>query len=287
MPSIEETRCAKIAGFVAEGLKGDELEVAVRQWEDDRRIPRLDARSKKPRGSKPRPTTTKTHSRSQSDATISPTPLISPQKSPSDSDSDSLTPTQTQTMRTPNSGLTKPHVSSSETDISGLHTPITSLPAVPLTHMFRRSLSAPTPSKRLSHSSSEPSDESSAEDIPPVSAEPSPGAWGSFIPEEAPTTTHTTSHFRRESTSFPTSSCATPFDSPNLTWQKAENRGCMDQVQPSEPWWTGQKDRGSCNSAAFTADTLGYETQASASEYDRDYLQVCSFFFFGLRRSRP
>ena len=281
MPSIEETRCAKIAGFVAEGLKGEELEVAVRQWEDDRRIPRFETRTKKPRSSKPRPTSSKTSSRSQSDATVSSLPSISSQKSPSDSESDSLTPTHTQTMRTPIVGLPKYLVSSSETNFSEAHASTTGLPAVPLTHMFRRSPSAPTPNKRSSHphSFSEPSDESSAEDIPPTSAEPSPGAWGTFkspVPEEAPTGTHTSSHIRRESVSYPiSSSCATaPFD-PDLTWQGADNRRRVEQIQPPSSWWTGQKEQGGCDSTVFAADNLGYETQAGGGEYDREYLKVC------------
>ena len=38
MLSLEEMRCAKIADFVADGIRGEELEVAVKQWEGDRKM---------------------------------------------------------------------------------------------------------------------------------------------------------------------------------------------------------------------------------------------------------
>ena len=38
MHSLEEMRCAKIADFVADGIRGEELEVAVKRWEGDRKM---------------------------------------------------------------------------------------------------------------------------------------------------------------------------------------------------------------------------------------------------------
>lgn len=51
-PSLEEMRCAKIADFVADGIQGEELEVAVKEWEGDRKMGKQ--RSQKPRASRAR-----------------------------------------------------------------------------------------------------------------------------------------------------------------------------------------------------------------------------------------
>lgn len=47
MLSLEEMRCAKIADLVADGIQGEELEVAVKQWESERKMGK--PRSKRPR----------------------------------------------------------------------------------------------------------------------------------------------------------------------------------------------------------------------------------------------
>ncbi|KAF8959234.1 hypothetical protein BDZ97DRAFT_1838726 [Flammula alnicola] len=187
MISLEETRCAKIAGFVAEGIKGEELEVAVKQWEGDHRIPR------------------------------------SPAKPPDQKDE------------------AAPDDSTSHHDQIAVDS-ASALSDVPLTHMFKRSLSAPASNNRLPHLqplSSDPSD-SSTDEFSPSSAEPSPGAWGSFKPpvlQDTPTRTHT--HGRRDTISLPMSSdsVAATFDSPqHLTWQEAENQRRLEEIQGPDSW---------------------------------------------------
>ncbi len=65
----------EIAGFVAEGIKGKELEVAVKQWEGDHKLPRPTITSQqaksKGRGTRGPPTS---HIRSRSDVTFAVSP---------------------------------------------------------------------------------------------------------------------------------------------------------------------------------------------------------------------
>jgi len=290
LPSIEETRCAKIAGFVGEGLKGDELEVAVKQWEDDRRISRPETRPKKPRISKSRTAILKAHSRSQSDAFLSSLPSSSPKESQSDQVSNSSTPTRTQRLRTPTLEDKDKSGASSNAASS-----IVGLSDVPLTHMFKRSDSVSASTERLSRprTSSDPSDESSAEDVSSSSAGQSPVAWGMVkTSEEAPPRTHTNPHIRPDSTSVPIPSNppTTPFDGTHLTWQEAENRRRFEEPSTSDSWWTGrstpvrtefsfseQKERQS-GTLVLPSENIGFNAECSGSQYT----EVClTPFFYG------
>jgi len=297
MLSLEETRCAKIAGFVAEGIKGEELEVAVKQWEGDRRITKPPTRTTRSRASKSKASSsTSSHSRSQSDASL-PGPVASSSTKPMlDHSSNETTPTHIQTSRTPTLDTNKPGALESNNNSDTTH-PTIALSEVPLTHMFKRSLSVPASSIRTpqSHPSSSPSDDSSAEEFSPTSAEPSPGTWGTFKPlilPEAPTRTHMSTHDRRDTISFPmpSSSSTSTFHSPHLTWQEAENQRRTEEMRTPDPWWSQRSppadphysfeerreaERDGEDTGAFSTDNMGYESQ-SRNQYDRGYMEVRS-----------
>ncbi|KAF9476868.1 hypothetical protein BDN70DRAFT_934689 [Pholiota conissans] len=304
--SLEETRCAKIAGFVAEGIKGEELEVAVKQWEGDHRIPRTTAHP--PKSKAPRPSTS--HARSRSDLAVA-THSVPSTKLGHDVPSETSTPANTSSPRTFTSDDNSPRTStrSANTPNTTLKPDVvdsaSTLSDVSLTHMFKRSLSAPISNDRLPHlpsSSSDPSD-SSTDEFSPTSAEPSPGMWGSFKASvlhasgDAPTGTHSI-HRGRDSISFPitsgpatvTAGTGSAYDSPQqqqqqqFTWQEAENRRRLEEIQDPDLWWTQKPHAdivetpfgyGEPRSPAVTVSTndMGYEVAQGGSEFDRNYLK--------------
>ncbi|KAF9524966.1 hypothetical protein CPB83DRAFT_860322 [Crepidotus variabilis] len=281
MASIEEKRCAKIAGFVAEGLKGEELEVAVKQWESDRHITRPETRPKKVKAVKSRLVSTKTPVRSDSDASLLPSPA-SPDM-PVDETSEGSTPTHTQTTRTPTLDHRRLSPSSSHVNLT----------SVPLTQLFRRSLSAPAADQHSSHSrsSSDRSKESSTDNSSPASTEPTPGAWGKpLVLQGAPTGTNNDLN-RRDNLPFSTpssSSSTATYDAQRLTWQETENRRRLEDMQTPDSWWPQRpstdeshsrfsfdtpKQRVEQSSVAFNTENMGYETEQQTPEYDRGYLE--------------
>ena len=288
--SIEETRCAKIAGFVAEGIKGEELEVAVKQWEGDHRILKAVSKPSRSKGRGPSGTSSApSHVRSHSDVALT-TESFSPapnqfQAEPSD------TPTPTPTEGSSTSTPKKTHNRSPPDPGSGPTNsdPTSALPDLPLTHMFKRSLSAPAPNHRLPYPQSSGPSESSSDDFSTESAEPSPPVWGTFKHtdmQEAPTRTHT--HVRRDTISFPMPShqAAAPSDFPHLTWQEAENQRRMEEMQNPDTWWTqkapmedsrhytfedNQEER---HSVDLSINNMGYDVPDGGSQFDRGYREV-------------
>ena len=108
-------RCAKIADFVAEGIRGEELEVAVKQWEGDRKMGK--EKPQRPRLSRTRAASSaSTHARSNSYTTMSDNHY------PNDSPPPTSNPS-------PQHSALKP---------AAYHSSLSS--GVPLTHMFKRSL---------------------------------------------------------------------------------------------------------------------------------------------------
>lgn len=230
MVSLEEMRCAKIADFVADGIRGEELEVAVKQWEGDRRMGK--ERSQRPRPSRTRggsSASAQPHSYVTSTIESSSMSDIQYPRNPSPDSTSTSNPAQTLVI-----DALKPAASDS-------HDPLPS--GVPLTHMFKRSLSAPASHPDLPVapvSPSEPADDSSADDTSPyTTTEPCSGSWDNYSPliiQVSPTGTHTTS-----------------FDTPqHLTWQDAENRRRMEGMQESSSWWGGS------GSAEAETSTFGY-----------------------------
>ena len=292
MPSIEETRCAKIANFVAEGLKGEELEIAVRQWEDDRRIARPEARPKKPRTQKSRAASTKTPSIPQPCASLPPS-FSPPESHPDSVSSNSST---IQLVRTPTIDDSKPATSTNTSPDD--KTVSLRLSTVPLTHMFKRHSSVSVSEKRLS-SLSDRSDESSLEDVSQTSAEPKPGprTWGTIAPEKATKRTHTDFPAREGSLPIPSTSSTSTFETPHLAWQGGENRQSMEDIHTSHSWWNRRstpvesrsefnfdchKERDGGGSMVFGTENMGYETHESESQYDRSFMEVCILFVIPL-----
>lgn len=279
MPSIEETRCAKIASFVAEGLKGEELEVAVRQWEDDRRITRPEARPKKARTQKSRAASSKTLSESQSNEGLSSSfPSSLAESHPR---SNGSTPTDAHLHRAPTVDDSKP--ATSATNSSNDNSPSLDLSTVPLTHMFKRLPSVSGSDKRLS-SLSDRSDESSLEG----SAEPRPVTWGTIIPEKV-----TDLQTRDASLPIPSTPSTATFDTPHLEWHEEESQHRMQEVQTSHPWWhrrstpvesrpeftyDDHKERDNGASLVFGTENMGYETHGRESQYNRSFMEVCIRF---------
>ena len=64
-------RCAKIADFVADGIRGEELEVAVKEWEGDRKMGKEEKKPQRPRLSRTRG--------ASSASTYAPSDSLSPQ----------------------------------------------------------------------------------------------------------------------------------------------------------------------------------------------------------------
>lgn len=295
IPSIEEIRCAKIAGFVAEGIRGEELEFAVKEWEGDRKIPKTNTRSVK---SKSRTSQASSSSSSQ----IKPHP-ITPSQSLSfakhaPEESPEAPPVSPQNSRTPSIDLhskSPTSENSADTKISPIE-PSTNiaLQDVPLTHMFKRSLSAPVSNVRLpSAPSLEKSDSLIVErPSPSPSPAPNPGEWGTFKPLPIHQETPTRSHNRRDTISFPmpSTSSTVPFDPPHhLTWQEAENQRRMEEMQGPDSWWTSRPPASSSHFAysddknphreqndhvKFTTDGMGYESSEQGNQFDRAYLEV-------------
>ncbi|KDR69811.1 hypothetical protein GALMADRAFT_255628 [Galerina marginata CBS 339.88] len=290
--SLEETRCAKIAGFVAEGIKGDELEVAVKEWEGDHRVPKPTPKATKAKGRGGQGTSS--HARSRSDVSSA---APSASRSTKHAPSEDTTLTVTHISRTPSlDSSSKADSPDNRHDIALSADPSASpaLPDVPLTHMFKRSLSAPASNKRLPYlqSSSELSD-SPSDEVSPTSEEPSPGTWGTFKPlvlQAAPTRTH--SHSRRDTISFPMPSNASTgtFDSPHhLTWQEAENQRRREEVQEPDSWWTQRQpaidpqfvysqSREQQRPISLSTDGMGYDVPRGGSQFDRGYIEQYGSF---------
>lgn len=290
--SLDETRCAKIAGFVAEGIKGKELEVAVKQWEGDHKLPRPTITTQlvksKGRGTRGPPTS---HSRSRSDVAFT-VSLSQSSKLGHNNSSVATTSSNPPNSRAVSSNPEKPGDSSSgagHPESVTVESTSAQISDVPLTHMFKRSLSAPAQNNRAPHlpsSTSDPSD-SSTDEFSPTSAEPSPGAWGSFkapaIPN-APTGTHTQT--QRNSISFSTTSSAvtSAYESTSaLAWGDSENRRQLEETQEPNLWWP-QKSTAIAPQFGFGAEReapinvspneMGYEIPQGGSQFDRNYLEV-------------
>lgn len=280
MPSIEETRCAKIAGFVAEGLKGDELEIAVRQWEDDRRITRPEARPKKARTQKPRAVS----SRESSGTFSSIFPSSSTESHPQSIASNVSTLTHTHVLQTPTIDDNNQTTANNPSDENSA---TLTLQTVPLTHMFKRRPSLPVSEKRSS-TLSDRSDESSIEDVAQSSSE-TRRVWDTVSLEKPPKGAHSDQSIRDGPLPMPSSSSSTAFDTPHLAWQGGNQLRTEDQTSPS--WWHGRstpsrsefnfsrKDREGGGSMEFVMENMGYEPHGGENHYNRSLMEVCDFYY--------
>jgi hypothetical protein len=298
--SLEETRCAKIAGFVAEGIKGEELEEAVKQWEGDHSMPRSSLPKHVATKSKARkPKAAPTHSRTHSTASIT---LAFPTAPPISEAQEQSTPGSMQDTLSHAVDSGKSH-SSPQDNENGVNT---GLSGVPLTHMFKRATSAPAPDSRvpLQSPGSEPSDVS-VDEFPPSSAEPSPVVGTTFEPpvlQGAPTRTHTHNHGRRDTISFPLSTIAESnqmnfASSQQLTWQEAESQRRYEEAQHHDSWsWQQAPQAGKPDTFGYvaaqhpgqqqqpgridhSAQRMSYEIPQGGSRFDQGYLEQYGSYY--------
>ncbi|KAF9047833.1 hypothetical protein BJ165DRAFT_1583068 [Panaeolus papilionaceus] len=278
--SFEEKRYQKIAGFVADGLKGDELDIALKEWEFEKKVTRPvkpAGRSKSIRGTQANSSTatSSSHTRSRSDNIFSKLHL-SASPIPPNSESSSSTPTGHQ------------QDVKAVIDDTPMDTSPSILSNVPLTHMYKRSTSAPATNNRLAilptssaqEMASEDEGASSSDDPPsaslsPTSAEHSPGTWkplevivlkeatsgvSSPPPPQSQAQTLSRSHAMSPNQmseprspgagtintfpSIPPRSSINTSSSPRdgqLTWQDAENQRRLDEIREPINWWSSQR----------------------------------------------
>ncbi|KAF4620560.1 hypothetical protein D9613_001106 [Agrocybe pediades] len=306
--SLEETRCAKIAGFVAEGIRGKELEVAVKAWEGDHKLPKANTRTVKSRNrtKQTQPSSSehehvRSHSNASSTAQASNLSTIaSPSvKKPSVNISSPKTSKQNSPIISEAPQKPTHEVSSASAPSSAVDPTANSLP---LTHMFKRSLSAPIPDEQqqlcFSQSASEsPSEPPSADEYSPLSAGPIvESVWGDSYqdpvlqdaPRPSSRSTIRSPHETIASVPMPPSGSATGvFDStsPRLTWQDAENQRRMEELHGPDMWWSPRptttdsldgKFAGrveEVGSAEIPALSMGYDTQQGGNDFDRAYAE--------------
>jgi len=243
--ALEETRCATIAGFVAGGIKGKDLEFAVKRWEDERKVKPRSSRSRSIRGVESVPR----HSRSQS-STVQPNPPPNPTKT-------ALKPAAPSTI------------------------PLD----VPLTAMYKRSLSAPASDNRppcSPESPSQHSDDSSADNMSPAHA-----TWPPSVPAEPSTLTRggpSGGYDETRRSDMPTTPATTSgsFDQPPVgglgTWQKEASRAPIDRIPTSDNTWWSQGDSVARTNYGFdqgdrlSTSQMGYD---GGHQFDRSYITVC------------
>ena len=281
--SLEEMRCAKIADLVADGIQGVELEVAVKQWEGDRKAGK--EKSQRPRLSRNRgASSASAHAWSHSSAIGS---------------SSSMFDSQYPNRPSPDSTSNPPQQNSQLLIVDGVeqvaldnHSPLSS--GLPLTHMFKRSLSAPALHTDLPAgpiSPSEPSDDSSVGDTSPyTTTEPRSGSWDNYnsplIMQMSPTGTHSHAHERRDSIyPMPSGTTNTRFDAPqpqpHLTWQGAENQRRMEEMQEPNPWWGDSRSTKVEPSSSFGYNRPTESGQPASGITDMGYKSCAGTHFDG------
>jgi len=295
----KEKRCAKIADLLVEGKKGLDLEVAVKEWEGDRRSAREKWRAAKllreeeaekegedvavggsgsgtdvdivemldvPGGGVENWAEKESVLTSDADDEISDGTEIEDSVVPTSAISDSLGHDHDINIveeRIAEEGMkTRSKTPDRNFDTNPLK--------VPLTHMFKRSLSAPASHSRspYPHSTVVPRPTS------PTSPTSSPHAitpQGIF---------HQT-HIRRDTVSFPMN--ASDYH-PQLTWQEAEDRRRYEDAQGHGYWWTAAGESRETlweeemeESSNLSTDGLGYEDTGD-HRFDQSYMDVSHVF---------
>ncbi|KAH9485818.1 Repressor ROX1 [Psilocybe cubensis] len=288
MLSMEETRCAKIAGFVAEGIRGQELEVAVKEWEGDHKIPKANPRVVKPKGRASQGSTAGPSRKKSSSTTTG--VQVSTKHSPSNSpEIPSFTPNPwTPESDTGAQSTLEPLPSKTlTTDAAGNGV----LSSVPLTHMFKRALSAPLADVPLQDQYSPGQSNVSSAGNSPSSAEPSPNVqWRSFrSPMSQELTPRTHNHSRRDTISIPLqpNSSVEMSHPQQLTWQEAENQRRIEELRGPDSWWPQRSSSDSSQlsfsnrvhcqpqtvSARLNDDGMGYDASQGTNQFDRGYLE--------------
>jgi hypothetical protein len=254
----EESRCEKIANLLVEGKKGADLEKAVKQWEgmmgNQKETSQLPASSSSTRPRRSRKTTI---------------PTI-----------DSIPRVNTRIETAPMQDVSQPDSTSTQIQSDNPAPLPVGLSAVPLTHMFKRSLSLPSSNPRLTLPESTitlPSDAAS------------PGDWevNRIGTPSTPSLRHhphsQTATTGDTATSFPL--LCTPFTPQasygprQLPWEDEEARRRRELSQEGEYWWpsSGLEDQiadAGCErpDMIVTSDGMGYED--SVGQFDHQYNEV-------------
>jgi hypothetical protein len=321
-------RYAKITDLLVEGKKGTELETAIAKWERETKGRGDKARDRdKPRNTETpqevlistveQPSTS--HTRSSSSASPFPAdqPSLSIPENPTEPTAICLTPDTASDSAFPPPSTTSETYYDRPFDNEGgrrsrsrspehpLHYHDTSLGRVPLTHMFKRSLSAPAPQHRLSYPSGLPAAADPAgrnhplrQVMMPMDTPPTPyDATGHLASHHA----HAPGpgHVRRDTISLPVHSSDYSFTHSHhqndflrapdnqhlLSWQEEEDRRRLQNAQEHGYWWTGSAEededemyeprREGSFEMGYNVNTegMGYD-QATTSSFDQAYLEV-------------
>lgn len=292
-------RHVKIKDFLVEGKTPAELEAAIAEWD---------------RETKGRDDKDKDHEKSgnaeASSSSASPfsahQPHLSIQEDLVEHIASSLTPDTVSEGAFPPSSSSEtyrnrpfdnnPQRSRSRSPDNPPHYHVTSLSKVPLTHMFKRSLSAPAPhhrssypSEALTHANNHPL----RQVMMPVDTPPTLYEGTSHVPPHAHG--HGPGHIRRDTISLPIHSSEYLFAQSHndlgfrdiersLSWQEEEDRRRVESAQEHGYWWTGSADededdmyeprREGSFEMGFNISTegMGYDETATSS-FDQAYLE--------------
>ncbi|KIJ95889.1 hypothetical protein K443DRAFT_11068 [Laccaria amethystina LaAM-08-1] len=240
----EESRCEKIANLLVEGKKGADLEKAVKQWEgmngNQKETSQLPASSSSTRPRRSRKTTI---------------PTI-----------DSIPRVNTRIETAPMQDVSQPDSTSTQIQSDNPAPLPVGLSAVPLTHMFKRSLSLPSSNPRLTLPESTitlPSDAAS------------PGDWevNRIGTPSTPSLRHhphsQTATTGDTATSFPL--LCTPFTPQasygprQLPWEDEEARRRRELSQEGEYWWPSSGLEDQIADAGCERPDMIYNEQYGAS----------------------
>lgn len=254
----EESRCEKIANLLVEGKKGADLEKAMKQWEGMMRNQK-ETSQLSPSSSSTRPR----RSRKTTIPAVDPIPRVT-----------------TRIETTPMQDVSQPDSTSTPIQSDNSAPLPVGLSTVPLTHMFKRSLSLPSSNPRLTLPESTitlPSDAAS------------PGDWeASRIGTPGTPSLRHHPHSQTATTgdtavSFPL--LCTPFTPQasygprQLQWEDEEARRRSELSQEGEYWWpsSGLEDQiadTGCErpDMTVTSDGMGYED--TVGQFDHQYNEV-------------
>lgn len=246
----EESRCEKIANLLVEGKKGADLEKAVKQWEG--------MMSQKEKSAL-LPSSSSTRPRRSRKTTI---PAV-----------DSIPPV---IETTPMQDVSQPDSTSTQIQSDDSSPLPVGLSAVPLTHMFKRSLSLPSSNPRLTLPESTitlPSDTASPGDWE-ASRIGTPGTPSSrrHPHSQSTTTGNTAASFPLLCTPFTPQASYVPR---HLQWEDEEARRRSELSQEGEYWWPSSgledqiADSGCERPMIVTSDGMGYED--SVGQFDHQF----------------
>jgi hypothetical protein len=296
-------RYAKITDLLVEGKKGAELEAAVAEWEREAKGRGEKAKNRiteMPQGHVRQSAISRRHSPSLSSRrphlSLIPDEHTELSSTP-DTSSDVAPPPLSTTSETehdrPFDHDSGGKSSRSRSPEHPSPDPGSSLSKVSLTHMFKRSLSAPAPHHRSSYPSGLPAPAS------PIQSHP---LGEVAAPMDSLGPGHGTAHVRRDTISLPIHSSGYSLTDPyphygrlhtqephrSFSWQEEEDRRRLENAQEHGYWWTGSTEEGEDDNmyeprregsfeTSYNVNTegMGYD-EAAVSSFDQGYLKVRS-----------